>query len=74
MWGFFAGLYLSGGIHYYKKMEPYEVAEKAAIVGWPVLAVIEGAFRLLDYASRKALEKANREDDRRYQESHKPQS
>lgn len=56
MLGFFAGLYVAGGVWYYKKMEPYEPLEKATVVVWPLITAFGLVLHGLEYAAYKALQ------------------
>jgi hypothetical protein len=55
MLGFVAGLYVAGGVWYYKQMEPYEPIEKATVVVWPAITAFAWVIRGLDYMAYRTL-------------------
>jgi len=60
MIGFIAGLYVAGGIWYYKDLKPYDKLEKASVIVWPMMEALRYAIHGLDLAAQAA----NRRNDR----------
>ena len=62
MLGFFAGLYVAGGVWYYKQLDHCSSAEKATVVVWPVITAFGLVLSGLDYSARIALRKLEEND------------